>query len=948
MLFDEPLWLLLLLVLPAALFWGWRRVRVRLSPGRLRAVKLLRAVGLLLLVLALAGLTAWWREDRLTVLFAVDASRSVGLEARAEALRFLEEASGNLPPGDLAGVLVFGAEAMVDTLPGRDWRAGEVLARPGADGTDLEAVVQLARGLFPPGHEARLVLLTDGLETTGRVEDALLGDADPPDLAWVPLASSQERDVLVERVTAPERVVEGEPHRVRVVLRASHPTEATLRVFRGPSPVAASRVKIEPGRPNVFAFDQVAPPGSGILLYRARVETETDATLDNNRASTLVRVEGRPRVLILDRDPASMAPLKAALEAADMEVEVSRSGGLPGSALSLAAWDAVVLADLPATDLSDGQMEALRTWVEAVGGGLLMLGGPDSFGPGGYWHTPVEEVLPVDTEIKDRTYFPSLGLVVCLDKSGSMAGYAGESKIEVAKAAAAEVAGLLVGQDRMGLVAFDAAAKWVVPMMAGGEVDAFIRRLGTLRAGGGTDAYPALVEARKALGRTEVRIKHVMLLTDGQLQSRNFRGLLKKMSEEKITVSTVAIGTDADLHTLESIAKWGDGRFYVAEDIDRLPRIFIREAFHVARSAVVEEPFQPVVRESHPALMGLDLSGAPPLLGYVGAAEKTAARHPLATPNGDPLLSLWRTGLGKSVAFTSDAKGRWAADWLGWEGYAPFWARLVRWARREEAPDRLRVAIQTERGALTIAADLMDDRGSFVNGADMRGIIAGPDGARREVRLQQAGPGRYTATVETTEPGPYLAAVFHQEATGPGRGATATTVVPYSDEFRSLGRTAEGLERLVESGKARIVKDPKQIFAHRKAGGRVRKELAPWLLAAVACLLLLEVAARKAQVPAWLLQRGAAAAAARQAAPDERLAVLQRARERAARRMEPAPIEGAAAPASVGVEVPEFPAPGAAPDEAEPPAPSETAPAPSGGEEDLASRLLAAKKRRRR
>lgn len=942
-LFEEPLWLLAFPAAAALLAWAWRLRRVRIAPARARAVQVLRLAALACLALALAGLTWWRRTDRLTVVFAVDRSRSVSQEGRAEIDRLLREAAGALPPGDRAGVIAFGGDAMVDTPPAVRWEGGEVLARPDADATDLEGALRLALGLFPPGHERRLVLLTDGVETRGSLEDGLLGLADPPDVVWKPLAAAEGPEVLVERIVAPDIVQEGQPHRVRVVVRSSRPTEAVLRVFRGATPVAASNVQLEPGRANVFAFEQDASAGSGVALYRARIEAVEDGSPRNNRASALTRIRGRPRVLLLDEDPEALRPLALALRDAGMQVERAGPEALPADALGMAGLDALLLSDVPSPAFSDGQLEGIRTWVEAFGGGLLMTGGPGSFGPGGYWHTPVEEVLPVDMEVKDRTYFPSLGIVLAIDKSGSMAGMARAAKIEVAKRAAAEVARNLQPMDQLGVIAFDSAAKWVVPLTTGDQVETIIGQIGTLRAGGGTDGYPALVEAHEALREADVRVTHVLLLTDGQMPERDYGALLAEMERDRITVSTVAVGTDADNYTLHWIAEHGGGRFYEARDIDRLPRIFLREAFHVARSWILEEPFTPVRRGSHPALTGLPLEATPPLLGYVAASEKPAARHPLGTPKGDPLLSLWRTGLGKSVAFTSDPKGRWGAAWLGWSGYAPFWSRIVRWSLRDDDPDRIQASARVEGGRLHVAADVYDEVGGFANGAEMTALVVGPDGERHEIGLRQTGPGRYEAHTDAGEPGPYLTAVLRRDAPGGARGATAAAVAPYSDEFRTLGRTASGLERLVEAGRAEIYRDLESLYRHRGEGGRIRWPLWPWLLAAAAALLVLEVAARKLRDPRiWWRERRRLAAEARPA--PSALAGLRRARDRADRRMQPASPS-----AERSAE------PGAAARETEKPPPAETKPRREEKKKEddtqepasTTSRLLDAKRRRK-
>ncbi|MEM7357384.1 MAG: vWA domain-containing protein, partial [Acidobacteriota bacterium] len=327
--FELP-WVLVLLPVVVALAIHIGRAGHRLlSPARLRAVRVLRPLSAALLVLALAGAAFERREDRLTVIFAVDGSRSVGGAGNPQTERWLTEAVQQIPENDRAGVVVFGREAMIDTVPTDQIRSGEVLARPADDGTDIEAAIRLARGLFPPQQEARLVLLSDGVETRGSVEQ--IAAVLPPelDLVWTPIAPPRASEVMVEQISVPEKVVEGEPHRVRVVARSSTATTATLRLFRGSVPVAAIPVELPAGQSRVFAFDQVAPLGSGVLLYRARIEAATDTTPENNRGQALVEVAGRPSVLIVDREPGAITPLADALRQAGMRVRSGRPGLLP-------------------------------------------------------------------------------------------------------------------------------------------------------------------------------------------------------------------------------------------------------------------------------------------------------------------------------------------------------------------------------------------------------------------------------------------------------------------------------------------------------------------------------------------------------------------------------------------------------------------------------------------
>jgi uncharacterized membrane protein len=904
--FAEPGWLLLAVPVAAFLYLTWRRSLVRLDGRRSTWVWAWRLTALLLILLALSGMTAWRKEKRLTVVFAADQSRSVGVDGQARIASALKEAAGQLPERDQAGVVIFGKEAVVEAPPREGWTGGGILARTAPDTTDIGSAVTLADGLFPAGHEARLVLLTDGLETKGSVEAAIARLPRDVDVVWLPIERSATSEILVEALHAPERVRAREPFRLRAVIRASEEMKATLRLYRQGVAVKEGVIDLRPGRENLFVLDERAGDTSETILYEVRVESGPGDFVENNSASALVEVEGLPRVLLIDRDPASIAPFARTLERAGIRTEVRAPGGLPATLVSLSAFDAVVLSDTGASRFSDAQLEMLRSYVEDLGGGFLMTGGPESFGPGGYRQTPVEKVLPLDMEVKESRYFPSLGLVICLDKSGSMGGYSerdGIEKIEIAKLAAGEVARMLTPMDRMGLVAFDDAAKVITPMTSGAQKEKILESLGTLRAGGGTDAYPALEVAGKSLKETNTKVKHVLLVTDGQLAARDHEGLVYKMAQDGMTVSTIGVGTDADIRALELIARAGSGTFHRAEDISTLPRLFLREAFRVARTFLVEERFQPTLRAHHPALGGLGTMTMPPLGGYVATAEKPLAQHLLGTHRKDPLLSVWRTGAGKAAAFTSDVKNRWAVEWMNWHGYAEFWPGLVRWCLRESASEDFRVRAEPSGEAVRVTVDAVTDEGEFENGAVLRGMIAASDGTRKELRFAQTGPGRYEAEQKDVVPGATVVAVIQEKASGEKRSALAHTVVPYSDEFRALPANAEAFERLVAIGRMRTVRSLDDVFTHRGTAGKVQWPLAPLLLAAATIALVGEVGARRLRLPSLKRKKPFEA----EASADERLDALRAAKARVrdvAKPLEPAgemavgqtPEEGPAVP----------------------------------------------------
>ena len=136
---------------------------------------------------------------------------------------------------------------------------------------------------------------------------------------------------------------------------------------------------------------------------------------------------------------------------------------------------------------------------------------------------------------------------------------------------------------------------------------------------------------------------------------------------------------------------------YLTDDPANIPQIFAKETVTASKSAIDEQPFMPQVVRTTQALADLDLETAPFLLGYVMTRPKPTSEVILATEKGDPLLVWWRYGLGMTVAFTSDAKARWAAEWLTWPGYSKFWAQVVRHAMRKSDAKGVAVEIAPAR-----------------------------------------------------------------------------------------------------------------------------------------------------------------------------------------------------------------------------------------------------------
>ena len=419
----------------------------------------------------------------------------------------------------------------------------------------------------------------------------------------------------------PQEVKFGEPFQARVVAWSHKDTQGRISLFRNGEFLGSQVVRLSAGK-NVFSYRQSLDQ-SGIHVYQAAIEVDGDTIEDNNRAVGTVVVRGRPQVLLADKDKGHAASLAGALRSQNIEVTVVEPAGVPRDMAGLQKYDGVILSNVSSLKLTRDQMVSIRDYVRDSGGGLLMVGGEESFGLGGYYRTPIEEALPVTMEVKQKIEIPSLAVVLSIDRSGSMAMSTDEkvTKLDLAKEAAHLVIDLLDERNEVGVMSWDTEFIWDFPVKTARDRAAAHHAVATIKAGGGTDGYPALKEAYAVLFDRPALLKHVIFLSDGQMTRGDFAGLLRRMSKDKITISTVAIGKDADVQLMVDIAKWGRGRFYYTEDSQTIPRIFTLETQLASKASLVEQPFKPTLTApAHEAMQDIDWKAVPPLGGYVATS----------------------------------------------------------------------------------------------------------------------------------------------------------------------------------------------------------------------------------------------------------------------------------------------------------------------------------------
>ncbi|MBC7248851.1 MAG: VWA domain-containing protein [Anaerolineae bacterium] len=862
--FTHP-WALILLLALLPIVWLWRQGRSRVRRVRSALILLTRLLILVLLTLSIAGMQLVRAVDELAVIFLVDVSDSVSSAWKASALSFVEAALAEMGPHDRAGIVVFGSDALVDRPVTTARELGDLFSIPATGHTDIEEALRLGLALFPGATQKRLVLLSDGQENEGTAERAAsLAAAHGVELDVVPLLTSAGEEVWVDAVEAPPTLHQGESFNLVVKVQSTTGTAATIRVVSDGQLVAEEAVQLEPGL-NSYVLPLVAG-APGFSTFRVQVVADQDTFHQNNQLAAFSLVHGAPRVLLVAREASESENLVAALTATGLQVEETTPARLSSDLTELGEYAVIVLVNVPAAELGPRKMAALQTYVRDLGRGLVCIGGEESYGVGGYFRTPLEEVLPVEMRIKDKARMPTVALVFVVDKSGSMSSggtAGGPPKVELAKEAVIRSVELLGPEDQLGVVAFDDSAYWVVDLAPLEDVAVVQGMVGTIRAGGGTDIFAGLKAAAKAIIPAEAQVKHVVLLTDGGADPSGIPELVDEMRAADVTLSVVAVGQDY-APFLEPLAVRGGGRFHFVQDPASIPEIFAQETAVVQRAYIIEETFFPEQVAPSPILDGI--AAVPALYGYVGTSGKDAAQVVLVSAQNDPILAAWQYGLGRAVAWTSDAWGRWAREWVTWEGFPRFWAQAVRWTIIEAAESGLETRVVQEGEQARVTVDVVDQAGDYLNGLVVRVNVVAPTqvGAQglAPLVLRQTAPGHYEGEFAAPEEGVYLLGITagREEADGAVHtlASQATGFVRgYSDEYRRFGADTALLARLAEIGHGRELHSPEEAFTRPLAAVRTHADVWPWLLTVAVCLLPLDVGLRRvmislADVRRWL------------------------------------------------------------------------------------------------
>ncbi len=828
----HPVGLLLLLSIPVFLVLGlWMDKGMRWY--RRLAVVFFRTAIIAFLALALSRPVKISRQKSPAVVMLADLSASISGQERKSMEREIRDFWSGCVDADC---YLVGFGDLPELLAGPGTRRIDIVSQPFSNVTDISAGLRFSESLFPKLHDKRLVIFSDGNETRGNLRQALKRARQQGiEVYTVPIVPPSSDDVRLTDILAPATARVGDKVELAVEITSNTRKPVSVRLLVDGRPVGRRRLSVGPG-PGRAEFE-IYPSKAGWHEITGVISATDDRYPQNNRSSARIHVSARPRLLLVQA-ALSENPLKSLLGKQDLDLVSTDRENIPALA-KLAAYDLVILDDLPLQKFSARVVDELRGYVEELGGGLLISAGAKAAELAGPDNAPIESLLPVQfRQVKKKEKIPA-ALAFVLDRSSSMGR---GQKFSILLRAVVDTLGRLKNTAQVAVIMFDDFPELVVGLTEARQREKIRRALLAQRVGGGTSIYPALELARRELLKSAARLKHVILLSDGQSISiyAHFGYLVDKIARDKITVTCIALGQDADQAELKRISSRSGGRFYYADSMDNVPKIFTAETEQITEDNVIKQPVRAVPAKLAEVIAGIDFGSSPPIKGYLPSEARPTSEVLLKTSDrSEPLLVRWRYGLGRVTLVTSDAQGAWSGDWTGWEGFGMLWPRLVKDTLRSAPPGdiRLRAAQVRGRGVVTVEVPVTN---ALEPAGALELSVIDPGGKETDLALSRRGLGLYRVDFPLRQIGAYAFRAQRKGRGGAQEIAYASLSHTYQEEYLSA---QPNTDLLVETGS--LNPNPAQVFAPGQKQREKHEERWPPLAFCAMILFLLEVMLRR-------------------------------------------------------------------------------------------------------
>lgn len=822
--------ILFLLVIPAG-------ISIYLFLKKNRGKKSILIAGLrtgvyILLITALTVPSILWPVKGETVIFLVDRSKSVE-NSKEISLDWIEKSLESKGKDDTFAIVTFGENSLVEQQFGNnDNLISDYQAAVRGNETSIEEGLHLVSSLIPDNSNGRIVLFSDGNETSGQsLEAAALLKNKNISIDYVALKNEQREDMSLNELHVPSSMYEGEEARINVQINSNSEKRATIRISVNNREILKENIVVKKGT-NLYTFTHKTEE-TGLIVYKGEISAENDAYSENNVFYSVSNIKGTPKILLVQEEEYGQAGTILA-DAGFMIDEISPEK-LPTVLSGYLSYQSIVFNNIPATAVSEGQMNLIEKAVKEFGTGFVMAGGENSFGLGGYFKTPIEALLPVDMDIKGKKQMPSLGLVIVMDRSGSMSG----SKLNLAKEAAARSVELLREEDTLGFIAFDDRPWVIVETEPLKNKEKAVEEILSVTPGGGTEIYSSLALAYEQLEGLKLQRKHIILLTDGQSATiGNYHALLEEGKEQNITLSTVALGRDADRALLEDLASTGAGRFYDVSDTSSIPSILSRETVMATRTYIEDEPFYPSVL-SGSQWSGLFNGGVPQMNAYIATTPKHRAEVQIISEKDDPVYAEWQYGMGRTAAFTADFSGKWSGDWTRWGNWPSFVTRMVTKTLPQYDAVPYRHSLEKRNGETIIRLEATSNQALPIEAGLVSEI-----GEKVDMKTKLVAPGKYELTVPDGS-GVYFLNVKQTDQNGAVNVYQTGFTVPYSEEFLLKEPNKDLLNELAELTGGKELTSPNDAFRTNSQKSFASQQVSQWFILLAFLLFFIEIAVRR-------------------------------------------------------------------------------------------------------
>lgn len=864
--FTYPSSFALLLITPW-IWWMQAAGHSGLTKGRGNAALIVRLIVTALLISVLALPRSVTTSDVVSVVYNVDMSASVK-DAKDAAFSVVAGTAAEKPPKDEAGLVVFGRTSAVEYPPRESFPFEKYTnSQVAEDATNLQQSLSLSAAMLPEENRGRVVLISDGTETVGELKHAITElQARNIQVDVMPIDVGSVRDeVFIERLDLPRFVRLGETYEAATVLTSLQDGSGTLVLTQNDEELQRMKVDFKAGK-NRFAVP-IKVDAPGYYEYEARIEVPSDKDYrsENNAVRNYLYIDGPGKVLIVNDpsgNPKEWQYVKEALDNGDREVEVVSATNLPQDPLSLMPYDAVMFANVPADALMATQVQAIHDSVRNLGIGFVMLGGPNSFGPGGYQNSPIEDCLPISMEISKKKILPKGALVIILHTCEFPQGNSWAKRITK------EAVKVLSAEDEVGAIGYGSKGEhWIFELTPAKDYDSLVTKINGADIGDMPEFTSTMEMGLKGLIASDAASRHMIIISDGDPPMPP-PATLKKFRDAQASVSTVAIFPHGprDAQILNAISSQTGGRFYFPSDPAQLPSIFIKEAKTLRRSQIQKRTFMPRLLQDDPILR--DIAGVPPLHGYVLTSEKDDPRATvlLSAPpkegdlvaddsDVDPVLAVWRYGLGATAAFTSDLTDDWGKDWVKWEQFQQLVTQMTTRVSRVRREQFLRVYTYVNGNEGVVVVEDFHPEEMLL---DMTVNVSAANGFKYSGAVRQIAPRRYQATIPLQGKARYQVQISG-EGTDRSEVAYGGFIVSYSPEYLRFQANPIALREIAEqTGGDELDPDQssedlaKQIYGRREPK-RSTRPVFDWFLMALACMIPLDVAVRRVQLDfSWL------------------------------------------------------------------------------------------------